>query len=136
MPPLLQVQCRLGLLPVPAVFLPAGFEELGAFSLFLVFNLFCVAEQNQGHYGAWNYAPVKAFRWRTFMTRLVFRASSEPNQLGKADSCSCWISGINNAIRPLLSGCSACSSYYLTSRNVLEAMYYGSATAAILQPHS
>lgn len=32
----------------------------------------------------------------------MFRASSEPNQLGKPDSCGCWISGINNAIRPLL----------------------------------
>lgn len=73
------------------------------------------------------------------MTRLAFGAwgvgaSSEPNQLGNPDGCSCWISSINNAIRPLLNGCSACSSCYLTSRNALEAMQYDLATAAILQP--
>lgn len=82
----------------------------------------------------------KGSRWRTLWPGWslgpgAFRTNSEPNQLGKPDSCAGWISGINNAIRPLLSGCSACSSYYLTSRNILEAMCYGSATAAVLQPH-
>lgn len=50
----LQVQCPLGLLSAPDVFFPAGSEELEAFFLFLLFSLFCVVEQNQGHCRPWS----------------------------------------------------------------------------------
>lgn len=52
----MQVQHPLGLLSAPGVFFPAGSEELETFLffLFLLFSIFCVVEQNQGHCRPWS----------------------------------------------------------------------------------
>lgn len=135
--PLLQVAASAGITACPVCFSLQVLKNLRLSFCFYCLVSFVLLNKTRSIAGpgAKVKKTNKGFRWRAFMTRLVFRANSEPNQLGKPDSCACWISGINNAIRPLLSGCSACSSYYLTSRNILEAMSYGSATAAVLQPH-